>query len=226
MKKITAREAFSRGLKRYFTGKLCSHGHIDERMISNGCCVSCLNENRKRSKQDKYEATKVWRIKNPESRTIEARKYREKHPEAVKKRQAIWREKNRKKINEQSRLCKKRLRTINPEKEKNRLKNYYLRLENELTKIFGRPRSKECEICNKADCRIVLDHCHKSDFFRGWICDRCNRVLGMVDDSANILDKLKIYLEKFNDSPEHEKKKCPARYILRASRTKKIPNRK
>jgi hypothetical protein len=43
MKIISRAEAKRLGLKRYFTGKPCKHGHIDERYISR-MCVSCNQE--------------------------------------------------------------------------------------------------------------------------------------------------------------------------------------
>lgn len=41
---ISRAEAASRGLRRYFTGKSCSHGHISERSTVNGTCCSCALE--------------------------------------------------------------------------------------------------------------------------------------------------------------------------------------
>lgn len=63
MKPITAREAFDKGLKRYYTGLPCKFGHTDERMISNGSCVSCLKDRRDRTRERNYEKVKEWRKK-------------------------------------------------------------------------------------------------------------------------------------------------------------------
>jgi hypothetical protein len=38
---ITQQEAQEKGLKRYFTGKPCKHGHLGERLVSNGRCCEC-----------------------------------------------------------------------------------------------------------------------------------------------------------------------------------------
>ena len=38
---ISRCEARAAGLKRYFTGKPCNHGHVDERHVFNGVCYSC-----------------------------------------------------------------------------------------------------------------------------------------------------------------------------------------
>jgi len=40
---ITRKEARAKGLKRYFTGKPCKHGHVAERFVS-GPCVECAQE--------------------------------------------------------------------------------------------------------------------------------------------------------------------------------------
>jgi hypothetical protein len=65
------------------------------------------------------------------------------------------------------------------------------KLENKV----GRKRPLNCEICGKERV-IVFDHNHKTGEFRGWICDRCNTVLGKVDDSVELLNLLIQYLNK------------------------------
>lgn len=199
MKIITAREAFNNGLTRYFTGKECSQGHLAERMISNGSCVSCLNEKRKRSREDIYEATKVWRLKNPSSRNKEAKLYREKYPEKIANRQKKWRDKNIEEVRKKDRENARRMRALNPEKQKERSKRFYEKKEKQRLKIAGIPKPNDCPICKRNEYRIVFDHCHKSGNFRGWICDQCNKVLGLVKDSPIILKGMIKYLEVFHE---------------------------
>lgn len=38
---VSRSEARTRGLKRYFNGKRCKHGHISERYVSTSACVGC-----------------------------------------------------------------------------------------------------------------------------------------------------------------------------------------
>lgn len=59
---ITRKEANKLGLKRYYTGKPCKHGHIEERTTSNGVCMECSR--------------------------IKTRKFWDENPEAKKKNQA------------------------------------------------------------------------------------------------------------------------------------------
>lgn len=49
---ITRKEAKNLGLKRYFTGKPCKHGHVDERYVNAGNCCRCS-----------IERTRNWRSK-------------------------------------------------------------------------------------------------------------------------------------------------------------------
>ena len=60
------------GLKRYFTGKICSNGHISERYIA-GSCVECTSN----------QSVK-WRMNNPEKTKYHKDKWREFNPEKDK----------------------------------------------------------------------------------------------------------------------------------------------
>lgn len=64
-------------------------------------------------------------------------------------------------------------------------------------KYASRPKPEQCEICGAMG-DICLDHCHKTNKFRGWICRRCNFALGMVKDNTEILQGLIEYLNKNN----------------------------
>lgn len=48
MNLITRKEARQRGLSRYFTGKVCPHGHITERYVTGKACVGCRRDKRRR----------------------------------------------------------------------------------------------------------------------------------------------------------------------------------
>lgn len=64
----------------------------------------------------------------------------------------------------------------------------------------GRVMPNECEVCGGKEPngkRLNFDHCHCSFLFRGWICGRCNRLLGAAKDSASLLRKLADYIDEF-----------------------------
>lgn len=41
------------------------------------------------------------------------------------------------------------------------------------------------------------DHCHKSQKFRGVLCHKCNLLLGLCGDNAQVLEKAIAYLRKY-----------------------------
>lgn len=47
MKQSIRKQAKELGLKKYFTGTPCKHGHIAERITANGCCTECVKISRK-----------------------------------------------------------------------------------------------------------------------------------------------------------------------------------
>ena len=71
-------------------------------------------------------------------------------------------------------------------------------------KLAGRPKPKQCETCGDfvdktktiSFTSICFDHDHKTGKFRGWICRRCNTILGYVKDNPELLRSLANYLEK------------------------------
>lgn len=63
-----------------------------------------------------------------------------------------------------------------------------------------RPCPEFCEICaglpgKKAMC---LEHCHVTGKFRGWVCNECNRGLGLLGDDLASIEKVLAYLKRAN----------------------------
>lgn len=44
---------------------------------------------------------------------------------------------------------------------------------------------------------LAVDHCHDTGKVRGLLCNRCNTVLGLIQDSTTLLTNAISYLEKF-----------------------------
>lgn len=106
----------------------------------------------------------------------------------------IYCEKNRDKIREQ----RKEFRRLNKDRlsfKKNRAK-----CPPEKFKMLFEEQKGRCAICNlhqnKMRRRIAIDHNHKTNQTRGLLCDNCNRCLGLLKDSKEILAKAIDYLNK------------------------------
>lgn len=55
-----------------------------------------------------------------------------------------------------------------------------------------------CQICREPESRrrrLSLDHNHETGAIRGWLCDRCNKVLGQIKDSVEKLESAIAYLK-------------------------------
>lgn len=66
-------------------------------------------------------------------------------------------------------------------------------------KLFKAQKGK-CAICGTSDPgqgkkHLCVDHCHKTGKVRGLLCHQCNRALGLLSDSAKILEKSIKYLK-------------------------------
>lgn len=53
-----------------------------------------------------------------------------------------------------------------------------------------------CAICNLPSTELLLDHCHKTEKLRELLCRKCNSLLGMCNDSVEVLQNAIAYLKK------------------------------
>jgi len=140
-----------------------------------------------------YEKVKEWRSKNKDKVAEQSRRYRAKHPEKIKAVKDRWLENNSDRHRQQSKESMKRLRVVNPDAVKRQRERYKAKQEAKLVLQAGRPRPDACELCGEKS-KTVFDHCHLKGHFRGWLCDRCNRVLGSVNDNVILLQRMINYL--------------------------------
>ncbi len=96
---ISRKEALSLGLKKFYTGKPCKHGHICEQYVSSGC-ITCVSDNASKWKKENKErhsqlnrksfrnSPKQQAAHNAES-LLRAKKYPEKARYAAAKRRAL-----------------------------------------------------------------------------------------------------------------------------------------
>lgn len=56
------------------------------------------------------------------------------------------------------------------------------------------PPPGHCPACRRWADKWVLDHCHHTDQFRGYICDSCNLGFGKFNDDPNMMASALVYL--------------------------------
>jgi 5-methylcytosine-specific restriction endonuclease McrA len=91
---ISCAEAFAQGLKRFFTGEPCVHGHLAERMVNTLACVDCLRDRHAAQYKANAEVinAKRWadRQRNPEAYKKYYARYRAENRETLLERQLAW----------------------------------------------------------------------------------------------------------------------------------------
>ena len=69
--------------------------------------------------------------------------------------------------------------------------------DEEWTKMFNEQNGC-CKICGRHhtefDRQLSVDHCHKTGKIRGLLCGSCNRAIGLLGDSKELLIKAANYL--------------------------------
>lgn len=55
-----------------------------------------------------------------------------------------------------------------------------------------------CAICGSRERRLGIDHCHKTGFVRGMLCNPCNSGLGFFQDEVALLARAIVYLQDFD----------------------------
>lgn len=154
-----------------------------------------------------YAYVKAWRAtpQGKQCRREEARRYRAKRPDIMAKAKA-----NYKASHDPTELRRMdteaaRVRRATPKyKAAQAARNRRFKDAREAGRVAaaGRARPERCELCGEIGegntnsvPGIVWDHDHASGAFRGWLCHRCNRALGQVKDSRELLMKMVRYLE-------------------------------
>lgn len=167
MKIISRRDALAAGLTRYFTGKPCKNGHAAERYTSDGRCVVCSME---RNREHRQKPGVKERLREHQ------REYQQK-PKGKKRireyQQEYWQRPGVKERRRHNKYCKNGTIPTRP-----------------------MPDFCECRGCIPDKRGLVIEHCHKTNKFRGWVCGNCNTGIGMLGDTVEGLMHAVEYLRR------------------------------
>jgi Recombination endonuclease VII len=157
----------------------------------------------------RYAYVKAWRKSNKEKVAEYARRWRAAHPEIAKEIKERYRERSHEERLPREAAQKREKRAADPEGNRRRCEAFRERKRQRQAEIAGRPRPDICELCGQPGA-IVFDHCHSRGAFRGWICDRCNKVLGLVKDDPLLLRRMAGYLEASSGETDGQAEKQAA----------------
>ena len=181
---VSRAEAKERGLTRYYTGKPCPHGHDSERRVANSACNECVKDRIKA----KRKTPEGW-----EKHTKRLAKYRSGTEKGKASRSALMRKiratPKGKEAYKGYRSTEEALRRSAERQAQKVSPGLIISPE-----LFG-TKTDYCQICFSSDQQIVFDHCHKKHEFRGWLCHRCNLVLGQYEDNPTMFERMASYLK-------------------------------
>lgn len=135
-------------------------------------CRACQSKASAASNKKNPERVRAWKDAHKDSVRAAYDRYRERNPDKVKQ----WKRSYY---------------------ERNRAERHGLTLE-QLKAMFAEQHGL-CAICRETIVYSAahLDHCHKTGRVRGFLCMHCNRGLGALRDSPDILRAAASYLERF-----------------------------
>jgi len=176
MKTITLKQARERGLKRYFTGKPCKHGHIAERFVSSYGCTVCAKEHAKRYyKEDPQKAldrSRAWKAKNAEHlKKYRAEEYRQKK-EYYNRKSREWRSANKEKVLEYRKKDylenrayhsdkSKAWRDANPERHRENTRKWFRENKDRANSLIAKRKAAKINRTPENRCQPIIDLFYK-----------------------------------------------------------------
>ena len=130
--------------------------------------------------------SKKWYLENKKRAIAKSIKYAKDNPEKIKQYNKKWRDNNPEKHAQQNFDIRY--------KQFNFTYNDYL--------LTHKKQKGLCAICKKSQKhkRLATDHCHKKNFVRGLLCEKCNLLLGYANDNIQLLKSAIKYLKKYEQS--------------------------
>lgn len=156
--------------------------HPDRKSEGKGLCKSCYIKDYYQANKKRLSIASKKRYK--EGGKEKWKPYYIQNQAKILARQKEYREKNKAEINRKQNLNWSRYK-------------YGISLE-QVNEVLAK-QDNRCYGCLRPFTETLyscVDHCHKTNKFRGMLCDPCNKSLGILLDNPETLRRLADYLEK------------------------------
>ena len=120
------------------------------------------------------------------------REYRKRNPEKAKEKKQRWHEAHpgRRSFQHWKGMLKKNFGLTVEEYQ------VIQNTQNNLCLICGNPETKTSKDGNIF--RLSIDHCHLCSVIRGLLCQRCNALLGFVEEDIEVLERAILFIKEHN----------------------------
>lgn len=144
---------------------------------------------------EKVKAGSVaWQAANPGKVKVSKSKYRASHVEETKAYDAAYRAANAEKIRASQAKYRASRQASGETLAKDRMRKYGV--SPDCFQLMLAVQKNACAICKEIFLKPPhVDHCHKTGEVRGLLCGSCNRALGLLKDSPDLLESAKEYLQ-------------------------------
>ena len=125
---------------------------------------------------------------------LRVKAYRQAHPGKTKAWAKKYKSLNVEKLRASGRAAAKKRRLKDPD----RMNDLALKYSRKKLPVPTRVCPERCELCGQLPDRRVLnlDHDHRTNKFRGWLCQQCNLSLGKFGDNVAGLQQAVLYLRR------------------------------
>jgi hypothetical protein len=138
--------------------------------------------------------SKKWELENPKKFKESQKRYQIKNKDRIKMVKYLYWEKNKNKLTERRRLPHIKIQNI----EYQRIRKYGI--TNVQYDALAKEQHNRCAICGIHQSQVkrtfAVDHNHETSQIRGLLCLNCNTAIGLLKESEELCDKMKIYLLK------------------------------
>lgn len=191
----TPKEAREKGIKFFFTGEECIHGHMAPSYTAGGRCVTCARHHAAASQNGRFAGNFSAAKANIKRAIASMSMNRTYTPAKPCKHGHMLRYVSSNNCVECQDL--QRVKHRETVRERRLLRLYGIDFADQ--ERMADEQDRKCAICQEdfTDNRAMhVDHCHSSGKVRGLLCALCNQAIGLLKEDLDILRRAAAYIQR------------------------------